>query len=279
MGASTASKRLSAIREDLKGTTTQNGYFTYTEYNSSLLKWNITCTNCSRVMIAHSYAAESELICQCRRRRVGELSKLVGSVINWITVDELLVPESGLTKFRCHCICGTVEEYPAYYVRCKRIACCKNCTTKYKSLQYGGTGVPGETRDLRVYLRDTPQSTNWMRTIYQMYRAVCAASGTTSSDPSYLHLHHLESLSNIIKASNVSLSSDLVDMPTNLLISTFYDISNGLLLTKTLHKQLHHDLGSTPTKQQSLDWINNKRKENNLQPLIFSAKLSKYYSI
>lgn len=271
--------RWAVERDGLKGATTANTFFSYTIYDEKYKKWTITCNNCGKLQASvNKYEAE-KLLCSCRRRGIDRLSLLVGTTINWITVDELIVPEKGITAFKCHCMCGKIEIYPAYYIENKRVACCKNCTLRYKSLQYGGTGVPGETRGLSAYLRDNDLAGKWSSKIYQQYRSVCAISNISFNNiKNSLEIHHLNALTNIINANNISIinyqevmQSDLQNIKT-----LFYNIDNGILLKKELHRLLHKELGKAPTKEQSLTWINAKRAENNLSPLLWNDSLQQY---
>lgn len=271
-----AQERYDKTREIIAGTLTKSGYWRFLSFDKQKGRWLCECTECGNKKHFIMYQAEKAK-CQCRRRRISELSNFVGSTNGWLTVLELSVPDKGVTKFKCVCKCGNIEEYPAYYIENNRRSCCSSCSVEYKSLYYGGTGIPGETRALGAYMRDCPKNREWMRKIYSMYGTICQVTGEAFKDSSFLRIHHLNAAANILpRSTSVSQFNLMSSEEQKEIERVFYDTSNGIPLDKEIHIQLHTEVSKTPSKEESLEWINKKRKIYGLLPLEWCTIQNKY---
>ncbi len=270
-------KRLTNARTDLENTYTKNKQWKYLKYDNIQKVWHVKCVKCNRISLFSPCDAETTG-CLCTKRRLNKLYSYVGTTVNWISVLEVIIPKKGITKFKCQCACGKIEEYPAYYILNKRIACCKECFSKYKSLRNGGTGIPGELKPLKLYIRSSFTSA-WLNKIYKLYTTVSCVSDVKFKTSSDLEIHHLNAVSNILKKFTIKTVEDynnLSEKDKTYLHRLLLDKSNGLPLTIEQHKQLHKELGKSPTRKQSLAWINIQRIKNNLPTLAWSEASGKY---
>ncbi len=193
---------------------------------------------------------------------------LSNGIVGYIKPLKLLA--SG--KIECICLgCNKIKIYRASLLLKKEIKSCGCKTKEMHSINGGGTGISGEvvtlTRLLREYISD-----KWSA---KLRNQPCCISNMTEN----IVVHHLNAFHNIVSLFGIKTSKDylaLLEEDKNLLRNLLLDIQNGLPMTIEYHKLLHKELGKTPTKEESLNWINNKRKENGLHELQWSPLYNKY---
>ena len=175
---------------------------------------------------------------------------------------------SGRVLCLCHGCNNTVER-KANSLITKEIKSCGCKENELKSKAAGGTGRTGEVVLLKRIIREYI-SNKWTKKLKDLY----GIEGTSS----YI-IHHLNTVSNILNTFNLKISNDYLSLYEDIkkqLKEELLDYSNGIALPIEWHKQLHRELGHNHTKEQSLVWINNKRKENNLDFLSWNSLTKKY---
>lgn len=144
-------------------------------------------------------------------------------------------------KYKCRCICGNIVNVYANRLKRGETKSCGCASIKLNSLNNGGTGIPRENLSLQEAIRTCDK--------YKKFIADCLKRANGKSELSgdageILHVHHIDSVSYLIKMYELSMTNYL---------ECFYlfDLENAIVLTESEHRNFHKEYGHTVTRN---DW-------------------------
>lgn len=206
-----------------------------------LVSGNITsCKTCSNKVNAEKGRVS--------RTVSSKYNYLIGTTVNYFTVvrraDASLGEPSG--TFQCRCICGNIKFLDAFDLRntSDRKSCgCQQ--PRLLSLANGGTGIPNECTSINDVIRKSDLYENWMRDCLIASNYTCFISGQHGVK---FNVHHIIPLTMLIKLYGITKQT----WKTHL--NVLFPISNGLVLTEKIHRELHAKYGKEITLSQILEF-------------------------
>lgn len=154
-------------------------------------------------------------------------------------------------KYLCLCDCG--KQIEVYYNRLKRgeTKSCGCSSSKLNSLNNGGNGVAYSYLPVKLAIRQCEK--------YQIFVKKCLERADGKSELSgksgeRLHVHHLNSVSYLIKKNELTLDSYLN-------CDELFSLDNAVVLTETEHRNFHKACKKSTTADM---WISYKQNELNL---------------
>jgi hypothetical protein len=148
-------------------------------------------------------------------------------------------------KYLCQCDCGNIVKVYANRLKRGETKSCGCSSTKLNSLNNGGTGIPRENLPLQEAIRTCQE--------YQSFIAKCLLRASGKSELSgksgeKLHVHHIISVSSLIKKYELTMTSYLK-------CEELFNMNNAVVLTESEHRAFHKMYGRSTTLE---DWINFK---------------------
>jgi hypothetical protein len=166
----------------------------------------------------------------------------LGTSLGLLTViDKTDIKSTEGYKYVCKCICGNTIEVYANRLKRGETKSCGCSSIKLNSLNNGGTGTPRENLSLQEALRSCDDYIKFVKYCLARAEGKSELSGITGE---VLHVHHLDSVSYLIKTHELT-------MKTYLGCTKLFDPTNAIVITGTEHRAFHKEYGHITTAS---DW-------------------------
>ena len=177
-----------------------------------------------------------------------KLKKHEGKLYGYLEVYDIL--HDGKKNYNAICMChgcnaiAIIRE--TYLTENIKSSCgCKK--SELASLAAGGTGIPYESSSLQSLIRSSSQNKTLITTALRNANYTCSISNIKTSA---LEVHHIASLSSIIKAYGIN-KNNWTDFE-----HVLFDSSNLIVLDRYIHQCFHRLYGYSSTKTQLSEFIN-----------------------
>lgn len=145
-------------------------------------------------------------------------------------------------KYLCQCECGKTIKVYANRLKRSETKSCGCSSSRLNSLNNGGTGIPQERLPLQEAIRICQKYQNF---IVRCLNRSSGKSELSGKSGERLHVHHIVSVSYLIKKYELTMDSYLS-------CEDLYDMSNAVVLTETEHRAFHKVYGFSTTIE---DWL------------------------
>lgn len=151
-------------------------------------------------------------------------------------------------KYLCQCVCGNkIEIYANRLKRGETKSC--GCSSSYlNSINNGGNGVAYSRLPIQKAIRLCEVYQNFIKDCLKRANGKSEFSGSRGEK---LHVHHLDSVSYLIKKHELTIDSYLE-------CRELFDMNNAVVLTESEHRAFHKCHGRTTT---AVEWTLYKQKE------------------
>lgn len=169
--------------------------------------------------------------------------KYIGQTFGYLTVVGFeTIPIDG-RNIDAICVCSLCNTTCVKPIRSLKagVKSCGCSTKKLLSLSHGGTGNVGEQPGIKQFIRTCPEGIDWKKKCLEAAEYKCQITGINSNK---LEVHHKISQSELLQKYSIT-----IDNYKNYLVELF-DVSNGIVLLASLHKQVHKQYGNSPTLEQ-----------------------------
>ena len=140
---------------------------------------------------------------------------------------------------KCNFCNKEIEIIPSHFKTHKNRFCSHKCYSKWRSENLSGKNSPLYNKNIKDKDRQDKRLiigyNDWRKSVYERDNYTCQKCNKYSE---YLNAHHIESYAN-----NKELRTTL---------------SNGITLCENCHNDLHHQYGYNVTKEQLIEFINNR---------------------
>lgn len=180
-------------------------------------------------------------------------NKLIGTQVNYFTVLRRAEEGEPSGTFQCRCICGNLRFLDASELTeaSDRKSCgCQQA--RLISLAGGGTGTPYENETINCFIRkSTPEYKSWVNSCLHVNKYTCFISGQVGGN---LNVHHIIPLAKLLTLYNINKEN------YKSYSSHLFSISNGIVLTEAIHRQVHIKYGDTVSIDNLLEFKNDYLK-------------------
>lgn len=191
-----------------------------------------TCKNCSNKL--NGIKGRNSML------KNSKYNKYIGTTINYFTV--LKRSEEFPGKFVCQCCCGNIRLKDAYSLRTGDVKSCGCKHSELLSLASGGTGIPNSSISINEYIRkNTKEYFEWQQLCLKQSDYTCNISNIRGT---VLNVHHLIPLNKLISKYKITIIN------YKMYSDVLFDVSNGVVLSETIHRQFHLKYGHNTTPRQ-----------------------------